>query len=426
MGVHPIPRGQRWVLMVFIQQPQYIKKIRGWQVPKKIRPFDTPGTYFHNYTLDVIMPSSPPNAWKVLCVAIRQTWGWVDKDSPTGRKQEDQLSHSQFMEKTGIGSKATVHKAIHYCLDKGYLGRRKVGEDKRSGLPLYAYYLNTDYEVEGEDEEAEPAPSSGTETVPHSGTETVPQVTSGTETVPLCGTETVPHSGTETVPTKEKQTKTNKEDGGGDEPGQDERVVYLLELAQATQQVLNLTLARKLVAPYTAEQVLGLVTYAGQTQGLREPLAFVISRLRSGELPEIVLPDPSPRQEAPQVTCPGCGQTFDSWQLCPDCGRCEDCCQGGCREPADPVLAEAERIWQATLGELQLQMTRGTFNQWLKPTRVLERRDGVFVIGVDSDYMQDWLDSRLRAKVERTLAGVVGGEVEVEFVVSTRGRQVNE
>ncbi len=215
-----------------------------------------------------------------------------------------------------------------------------------------------------------------------------------------------------------QQSKHQQKSGGGGKSVQDQRIVYLLELAQVTQQALDLGLARELVASYTAEQVLSLVTYAGQTQGLREPLAFVISRLRSGELPEVVLPDPPSRPGVPQETCPGCGLIFDTWQLCPDCGRCENCCQGGCREPADPALAQAQRIWQTALGELQLQMTRSTFNTWLKPTRVLERRDGRFVIGVATTFAQEWLDSRLRATVERTLAGVVGDEVEVEFVVA--------
>lgn len=42
---------------------------------KKIKPFDA-GSWFpiHNAVFDVIMPRLSPDGWKVLCVAIRQTW----------------------------------------------------------------------------------------------------------------------------------------------------------------------------------------------------------------------------------------------------------------------------------------------------------------------------------------------------------------
>jgi chromosomal replication initiator protein len=84
-------------------------------------------------------------------------------------------------------------------------------------------------------------------------------------------------------------------------------------------------------------------------------------------------------------------------------------------------------VWQAVLGELQLQMTRGTFNTWLKPTRILSREDGVFTVGVENDYVKDWLSNRLLATVQRTVASIVGketGEVEVRFVVWSRKQAV--
>jgi hypothetical protein len=40
-----------------------------------IKPFADQGNFtaIHNYVFDVIMPSLPPNAWKVLCFVIRKT-----------------------------------------------------------------------------------------------------------------------------------------------------------------------------------------------------------------------------------------------------------------------------------------------------------------------------------------------------------------
>ena len=43
---------------------------------------------------------------------------------------------------------------------------------------------------------------------------------------------------------------------------------------------------------------------------------------------------------------------------------------------------QAAQVWQAALGELQLQMTKPTFDTWLKNTSLISYEDGTFVIGV--------------------------------------------
>ena len=50
-----------------------------------------------NTIFDHIMPTLSGNGLKILLVALRQTWGWKDDRSPTGRKRSDQISYSQFM-----------------------------------------------------------------------------------------------------------------------------------------------------------------------------------------------------------------------------------------------------------------------------------------------------------------------------------------
>ena len=163
----------------------------------RARPFANPYEYFtpfDNLALDEIMPRLSANGWKILCIAVRQTWGYYDPTSPTGRKESDQISYSQFMEKAGIGSKTTISRAISENLDAGYLLRWQCGTDPRSGLPLYAYSLNTDYEL--------------------GGTEDGPQASSP-ENGPHSGTESGPLSSPETVPTKESKERVNKRAPGG-------------------------------------------------------------------------------------------------------------------------------------------------------------------------------------------------------------------
>ena len=74
-------------------------------------------------------------------------------------------------------------------------------------------------------------------------------------------------------------------------------------------------------------------------------------------------------------------------------------------------------IWQAALGELRLQMTKATFDTWVRNTRLLSCQDDVFVIGAQNEFARDWLENRLLTTVKRTLVGIVGRPVEVKFVV---------
>ena len=77
----------------------------------------------------------------------------------------------------------------------------------------------------------------------------------------------------------------------------------------------------------------------------------------------------------------------------------------------------ADQIWQAALGELQLQMTKATFDTWVKNTHVVSFEDGTFIIGVHNAFTKDWLENRLLTTVKRTLVGIVGRSVEVKFTV---------
>lgn len=76
-----------------------------------------------------------------------------------------------------------------------------------------------------------------------------------------------------------------------------------------------------------------------------------------------------------------------------------------------------ETAWKATLGELELQMTKATFNTWLKDARLLAKEDDEFVIGVRNDYAKDWLENRLHDTILRTLTAIYRQPIKIRFVV---------
>jgi len=81
----------------------------------------------------------------------------------------------------------------------------------------------------------------------------------------------------------------------------------------------------------------------------------------------------------------------------------------------DRSLPEAQKLWQAVLGELQLQMTRPTFDTWLRGSQVLSCEKGHFLVRVQHAYAVDWLHNRLRRVIERTLRRHAGPEAQITF-----------
>ena len=84
---------------------------------------------------------------------------------------------------------------------------------------------------------------------------------------------------------------------------------------------------------------------------------------------------------------------------------------------------KAEQIWQAALGELQLQMTKATFDTWVKNTSLVSCEDGAFVIAVQNAFAKDWLENRLLTIIKRTLVGIVGHAVEIKFIVQAQKKE---
>lgn len=80
-------------------------------------------------------------------------------------------------------------------------------------------------------------------------------------------------------------------------------------------------------------------------------------------------------------------------------------------------MMSPEQAWKATLGELELQMTKATFNTWLKGTKLITFEADEYVIGVRNDYAKDWLENRLQDTILRTLSTIAGRRVQVRFVV---------
>jgi hypothetical protein len=82
----------------------------------------------------------------------------------------------------------------------------------------------------------------------------------------------------------------------------------------------------------------------------------------------------------------------------------------------DDLFAEACRIWTRSLEEMKLQMTRATFDTWLRGSKVVGAGDGCLTVAVRHIHAVDWLQNRLLPVIERTVARHADGEIKITFV----------
>ena len=79
---------------------------------------------------------------------------------------------------------------------------------------------------------------------------------------------------------------------------------------------------------------------------------------------------------------------------------------------------DAKQVWRAVLGELQVSLSPANFDTWLKDTTLVEIDENRFRIAAPNGFARDWLDNRYRPLISQTLTRVVGGSVQIEFVVA--------
>ncbi|MDH5695009.1 MAG: chromosomal replication initiator protein DnaA [Dehalococcoidia bacterium] len=78
----------------------------------------------------------------------------------------------------------------------------------------------------------------------------------------------------------------------------------------------------------------------------------------------------------------------------------------------------AKEIWEAALGELQIQVTKPNYRTWLEKTKGLSCHNNQFVVGVPNTFVAEYLDKNQRSLIEKTLIGLTKSDIEVLFHVS--------
>lgn len=74
-------------------------------------------------------------------------------------------------------------------------------------------------------------------------------------------------------------------------------------------------------------------------------------------------------------------------------------------------------IWQKTLDVLETQLSKPSFETWLKSTNLIDFSNHTVTVSVANEFAKDWLESRYINLIKSTLHNILNQEVQVKFII---------
>ena len=90
------------------------------------------------------------------------------------------------------------------------------------------------------------------------------------------------------------------------------------------------------------------------------------------------------------------------------------------------LMTTTKELWENTLVELELSISKPNFSTWFKDTHVVKIEDGVAYVGVPSQFARDWLSTKFHKDILRSLRGFADSIRNVEYIISRSPKKAVE
>ncbi|MEK9180487.1 MAG: chromosomal replication initiator protein DnaA [Patescibacteria group bacterium] len=76
-----------------------------------------------------------------------------------------------------------------------------------------------------------------------------------------------------------------------------------------------------------------------------------------------------------------------------------------------------EELWQTTLGEMEVQLSRANFATWLKNSRLVDSKNGIFYVALPNNFAKEWVANKYQKNILGILRNMDSSAKKLEFTV---------
>src|SRR5580704_19181524 len=81
---------------------------------------------------------------------------------------------------------------------------------------------------------------------------------------------------------------------------------------------------------------------------------------------------------------------------------------------------DLDHIWQSTLGEMEVQLSRANFTTWLKGSRLVDKRDGTLYVALANNFAKTWVEDKYHKNILGIIRNLDDSVKKIEFVVGEK------
>ncbi|MFH1461178.1 MAG: chromosomal replication initiator protein DnaA [Patescibacteria group bacterium] len=76
-----------------------------------------------------------------------------------------------------------------------------------------------------------------------------------------------------------------------------------------------------------------------------------------------------------------------------------------------------KELWQVTLGEIELNISKANFITWFRDTKILSKKDGLITVGVPNGFTKEWLNNKYNKLLLKILRNNSPDIKEIKFFI---------
>ena len=81
---------------------------------------------------------------------------------------------------------------------------------------------------------------------------------------------------------------------------------------------------------------------------------------------------------------------------------------------------DLNQLWQLTLSEMEVQLSRASFATWLKNSQLVDKREGIFYIALPNNFAKEWIENKYQKNILGIIRNFDSSARKLEFIVTNQ------